>query len=74
MTPTISAALATANWRKSTYSGDQGACVELATVPNLVAVRDSKDPAGPVLAFTRREWTAFLDGLARGEFAHLTTP
>ena len=36
-----------------------------------VAVRDSKDPHSPVLAFTRREWTAFLDGMTKGEFDHL---
>ncbi|MEV0808567.1 DUF397 domain-containing protein [Micromonospora sp. NPDC050200] len=59
MTPTISAALATATWRKSTYSGDQGACVELATVPDLIAVRDSKDPAGPVLLFPPAAWATF---------------
>lgn len=59
MTPTISAALAAAAWRKSSHSGDQGACVELAAVPGRVAVRDSKDPTGPVLLFPPAAWTAF---------------
>ncbi|TDB70123.1 DUF397 domain-containing protein [Micromonospora sp. KC723] len=59
MTPTIGAALATAAWRKSSHSGDEGACVELATVPGLVAVRDSKDPSGPVLLFPPAAWAAF---------------
>ncbi|MEV4478828.1 DUF397 domain-containing protein [Micromonospora coxensis] len=59
MTPTMSAALATAAWRKSSHSGDEGACVELATVPEAVAVRDSKDPAGPVLLFPPAAWAAF---------------
>ncbi|TDC78498.1 DUF397 domain-containing protein [Micromonospora sp. KC606] len=59
MTPRISAALATAAWRKSSHSGDEGACVELAAVPGVVAVRDSKDPSGPVLLFPAATWAAF---------------
>ncbi|WP_106403047.1 DUF397 domain-containing protein [Actinocorallia populi] len=44
-------------WRKSTYSdSDGGACVEVAGLSEVIAVRDSKNPAGPQLAFTR---TAF---------------
>jgi hypothetical protein len=39
------------NWRKSTYSGGQGGnCVEVASAPGLVAIRDTKDKGhGPVL-------------------------
>jgi hypothetical protein len=33
-----------------------------------VAVRDTKDRAGPVLIFTNDEWSAFIDGVRRGEF------
>ena len=47
-------------WRKSTYSNNGGACVEVASGgPDMVAVRDSKDPGGPKLAFTPAEWKAF---------------
>lgn len=47
---------------------DEGAgCVEVAKV-DLVAVRDSKDPAGPVLLFTRAEWIDFVAGVKAGEF------
>jgi len=35
---------------------------------DTVAVRDSKNPAGPVLRFTQAEWEAFLDGMAKREF------
>ncbi|MFE9183063.1 DUF397 domain-containing protein [Micromonospora haikouensis] len=59
MTPTTSAALATARWRKSSRSGDEGACVEMAVVPGAVAVRDSKDPTGPALLFPPTAWAAF---------------
>ncbi|SCG70517.1 protein of unknown function [Micromonospora echinaurantiaca] len=59
MTSTTSAALASAGWRKSSHSGDEGACVEVAAIPGTVAVRDSKDPAGPALLFPPAAWAAF---------------
>ncbi|MEO3777269.1 DUF397 domain-containing protein [Micromonospora sp. B11E3] len=51
-----------ANWRTSTRSGDNGGnCVEVAdNLPGVVAVRDSKDRTGPVLAFTPDAWAAFV--------------
>ena len=54
-----------ADWRKSSYSGTNGGnCVEVArNLPGIVAVRDSKDPAGPALAFTPADWEAFTAGL-----------
>jgi hypothetical protein len=50
-----------AAWRKSSHSNTQGAeCVEVGSSPAAgVAVRDSKDPSGPALAFTPSEWRAF---------------
>ncbi len=56
-------------WRKSSYSsGNGGACVEVArNLPDVVAVRDSKNPEGPALVFTPREWRAFLDGVRADE-------
>ena len=46
--------LTDAKWRRSSYSGSNGGnCVELADVAGAVAVRDSKDPDGPVLLLTR---------------------
>lgn len=57
-----------ATWRKSTRSGGQGNCVEVADAPDAIGVRDSKDPSGPNLVFTRSEWRAFVDGVKAGEF------
>ena len=47
-------------WRTSSYSGSGGGqCTEVAAVPEAVLVRDSKDPAGPRLAFSPQAWEAF---------------
>jgi hypothetical protein len=48
-------------WRKSSYSGNGGNCVEVARGrPGIVAVRDSKNPDGPVLSFSTNEWERFI--------------
>ena len=47
-----------AAWRKSTHSGS-GNCIETASVPDGIAVRDSAGPGSPALAFTCRAWTTF---------------
>ncbi|MFC4856737.1 DUF397 domain-containing protein [Actinophytocola glycyrrhizae] len=48
-------------WRKSSFSEEpQGNCVEVAFVPAAVAVRDSKNIAGPTLAFDPRAWRTFV--------------
>ncbi|MEU8923705.1 DUF397 domain-containing protein [Kitasatospora sp. NPDC048545] len=59
-------------WRKSSHSGGQGACVEIA-LPGAgeVAVRDSKDPRGPHLRFSTEAWNAFASAAAAGGFGEL---
>jgi hypothetical protein len=63
--------LAGAEWRKSTRSGSNGGdCIEVAdNLTDVVAVRDSKDQAGPVLAFRPYAWSAFVSGVKAASLA-----
>jgi Domain of unknown function (DUF397) len=60
-----------AGWRRSRHSGSTGGhCVEVAPGQDgTIRVRDSKDPAGPVLAFAAGEWAAFVRAVSGGELA-----
>ncbi len=51
-------------WRKSSFSGNNGGdCIEAATLPGTVLVRDSKNQDGPNLAFGPSAWAAFTASL-----------
>ena len=61
--------LTSATWRKSSFSGGNGGdCVEVATLADGIAMRDSKDRTGPVLTFALDEWAAFTAGVREGQF------
>jgi hypothetical protein len=65
-TPAID--LSRAVWHKSTRSGGNGSCVEVADLGNLVAVRDSKDKTGPKLVFTPDAWRGFIRSVKVGGY------
>jgi hypothetical protein len=70
--PSTSAGLAGVTWQKSAHSNPNGACVEVAMLPDGgVAVRNSRFPSGPALVYTRAEIAAFLAGAKDGEFDHV---
>ncbi|MYU09376.1 DUF397 domain-containing protein [Streptomyces sp. SID8361] len=61
-------------WVKSRRSAADGNCVELAALAGgEVAVRNSRDPQGPVLVYTREEIAAFIAGVRDGEFDRIST-
>ncbi|AEW94289.1 MULTISPECIES: DUF397 domain-containing protein [Streptomycetaceae] len=64
-----SASAAGVEWTKSSHSGNNNNCVEVAALgTGIRAIRDSKDPHGPALTFTAREFAAFVHAAADGEF------
>jgi hypothetical protein len=64
-TPDLSRAI----WRTSSHSGGNGNCVQVTTnLPGIIAVRDSKNPAGPTVAFPPAAWAAFTTAVRAGDF------
>ncbi|MEU0843272.1 DUF397 domain-containing protein [Streptomyces sp. NPDC005962] len=63
---------ASLTWQKSSFSGggEANACVELATSPAGIHLRESDDP-GELLTTTRDQLGAFLRAAKAGEFDHL---
>ena len=56
------------SWLKAKSSSHNGQCMEIASTTDKIALRDSKDPNGPILVYTPAEFKAFLDGARNGEF------
>ena len=63
--------LSTASWRKSRFSaGGSDNCVEVAALPGAVAIRDSKDPHGPVHLLRPAAFRDLITRIKRGDFDH----
>jgi hypothetical protein len=71
--PAVTPCPPVAHWQKSRRSNPSGNCVEVAELADGtgVAVRNSRDPNGPVLIYTRAEIEAFILGVRDGDFDHL---
>jgi hypothetical protein len=66
----MESSLSQAAWRRSSYSGGTGNCVEVAgTLRGAVAIRDSKDPDGPALVLVPAAWRALARRVKGGEVA-----
>ncbi|MGH3432787.1 MAG: DUF397 domain-containing protein [Thermocrispum sp.] len=59
--------LAAASWRRSSYSGEAGNCVEIGHLPGGTAIRDSKNPNEDALVLDARSWQALLTAVRSGE-------
>ena len=57
-----------AEWRKARRSMGNGNCVEVAVTNGRIAVRDSKKPVGPMLAYSAESWRVFTDQAQLGHF------
>ncbi|MGO9785028.1 MAG: DUF397 domain-containing protein [Streptosporangiaceae bacterium] len=53
-------------WRRSAHSLANGECVEVATFPGAIAVRDSKNPAGPALLCGPAQWRILVETIKSG--------
>lgn len=54
-------------WRRASRCAN-GECVEVGSRDNLILLRDSKEPAGAVLAYSQEDWIAFVTAVKAGEF------
>ncbi|XTZ15417.1 DUF397 domain-containing protein [Micromonospora echinospora] len=55
-------------WRTSSHSGGNGACLEARYVDHTTQVRDTKDRQGPVLVFGPAQWAGFVEGIKANAF------
>jgi hypothetical protein len=60
--------LSRTGWRKSTYSGGNGDCVEVGSLGQAVAVRDSKHPSGPSMLVSLGTWRSFIQEVKAGAY------
>lgn len=57
-------------WRTA-LSCDGGECVQVAADQNVVLMRNSRQPGGPLLEYTVEEWHEFVSGIKKGDFDDL---
>ncbi len=57
-------------WRTS-LSCDGGACVEVAADRNIIMIRNSRQPGGPLIEYSPEGWHEFVSGIKNGDFDDL---
>jgi predicted secreted Zn-dependent protease len=57
-------------WRTA-LNCDGGACVEVAADRNIIVIRNSRQPSGPLIEYTTEEWYEFVSGIKKGDFDDL---
>ncbi len=67
MIPNAASFVGELSWRVARQC-DGGTCVQIAQQGEVVLIGDSKDPRGPVLAYSRAEWRTFAEGIKQGDF------
>ncbi len=60
------------NWKKSTFSGENTDCVEIASDGELIHIRESDEPTVAITT-TKAKLAAWLQGAKAGEFDHFTS-
>jgi hypothetical protein len=68
----LEAELQPTDWRKARRSIGNGDCIEIAPTNGQIAVRDSKDPFGPILHYRASAWQSFLTAARQGGFDRLS--
>ena len=58
------------NWRRST-SCDGGTCLEVASLGDTIAIRDSSKPDGPIITYAFSRWCEFVQMIKDGAFDEL---
>jgi hypothetical protein len=67
MLPSDVSSLGELPWRVARHC-EAGSCVQIAHKDGMVLIGDSKDPDGPVLAYSQAEWRTFAEGIKLGDF------
>ncbi|MFE1838022.1 DUF397 domain-containing protein [Streptomyces sviceus] len=63
----------TLQWKKSTYSGDSSNCVEIATTPGALYIRDTKTTESPPAIFRTSAWAPFISHVISSSSSHRST-
>ncbi len=70
MSPFVPPTIGSLSWRVA-HRCDAGGCVRVAANADMIVIGDTKNPDGPMLSYTRKEWATFVEGIREGDFDDL---